>query len=247
MAVNVNTVYQRVLAIANKEQRGYITPQEFNLFANQAQMKIFEEYFYDLNQFKRLPGHNAEDVDVVSILQEKISKFYKYQVEVDPETDGDLDLSDTALSDVYRLVEVRINYDPTDDTYIQNIAEEITLQDHRYQEFGPLTKPTLSRPVFKRYETTLRGYPRPSAASYPNGKYYLTYIKAPAQVNWNYNIVVGQALYNASDSSDFELHRSEETSLVNEILELAGIMMDKPNLSATVDREEDKRTLNEKR
>ena len=247
MAVDVNTVYQRVLAIANKEQRGYITPQEFNLFANQAQMKIFEQYFYDLNQFKRLPGHNAEDVDVVSIIQEKITKFYKYLAAVEPESDGDLDLSASTLSDIYRLVEVRINYDTTDSTYIQNIAEEITLQDHRYQEFGPLTEPTLSRPVFKRYETTLRGYPTPNAASYPNSKYYLTYIKAPAQVNWNYNIVVGQALYNASDSSDFELHRSEETSLVNEILRLAGIMMEKPNLSAAADREEDKKTLNEKR
>ena len=29
--IKVDTVYQRVLAIANKEQRGYITPQEFNL------------------------------------------------------------------------------------------------------------------------------------------------------------------------------------------------------------------------
>ena len=52
MAVNINTVYQTVLALANKEQRGYITPQEFNLFARQAQMQIFEQYFYDLNQFK---------------------------------------------------------------------------------------------------------------------------------------------------------------------------------------------------
>ena len=55
--VLIDTVYQRVLAIANKEQRGYITPQEFNLFANQAQMNIFEQYFYDLNQFRRLPGN----------------------------------------------------------------------------------------------------------------------------------------------------------------------------------------------
>ena len=31
MAVNIDTVYQRVLAISNKEQRGYITPLEFNL------------------------------------------------------------------------------------------------------------------------------------------------------------------------------------------------------------------------
>ena len=47
--VNVDTVYQRVLAIANKEQRGYITPLEFNLLANQAQLSIFENYFVELN------------------------------------------------------------------------------------------------------------------------------------------------------------------------------------------------------
>ena len=41
--INVDRVYQRVLILANKEQRGYITPQEFNLFANQAQMDIFEQ------------------------------------------------------------------------------------------------------------------------------------------------------------------------------------------------------------
>ena len=45
MSVSVDTVYQRVLAILNKEQRGYVTPQEFNLFANQAQMDLFEQYF----------------------------------------------------------------------------------------------------------------------------------------------------------------------------------------------------------
>ena len=47
MAVNIDTVYQKVLALANKEQRGYITPQEFNLLADKAQMDIFENYFHD--------------------------------------------------------------------------------------------------------------------------------------------------------------------------------------------------------
>ena len=35
----IDSVYQKVLALANKEQRGYITPQDFNLFADQAQME----------------------------------------------------------------------------------------------------------------------------------------------------------------------------------------------------------------
>ena len=73
--VNIDTVYQRVLAVANKEQRGYITPQEFNLLANQAQMDIFEQYFYDLNQFSRIPNNNTEYADMVKLLDEKISIF----------------------------------------------------------------------------------------------------------------------------------------------------------------------------
>ena len=49
MAVNIDTVYQKVLVFANKEQRGYITPQEFNLFADQAQNEIFEDDIVTLN------------------------------------------------------------------------------------------------------------------------------------------------------------------------------------------------------
>ena len=77
MAISVDTVYQRVLAILNKEQRGYLTPQEFNLFANQAQRDIFEQYFYDINQFSRLHGNDTEYSDMLNILNEKISIFEK--------------------------------------------------------------------------------------------------------------------------------------------------------------------------
>ena len=54
MAVNINTVYTRVQSIANKEQRGYLTPIEYNRFANQAQLEIFEQYFFDLDQYLRI-------------------------------------------------------------------------------------------------------------------------------------------------------------------------------------------------
>ena len=70
--VLVDRVYQRVLTLANKEQRGYITPQEFNLFANQAQMDIFEQYFYDLNQFLRTPGNNTMHADMVDTVNSTI-------------------------------------------------------------------------------------------------------------------------------------------------------------------------------
>ena len=77
MAVNINKVYQRVLAIANKEQRGYITPQKFNMFAEQAQLEIFEQYFYDINQFERLEGNSTEYSDMLNLLYDKINIFEK--------------------------------------------------------------------------------------------------------------------------------------------------------------------------
>ena len=48
MAVNINSVYQKVLTLLNKEQRGYLTPQEFNLLADRAQNEIYENYFHQI-------------------------------------------------------------------------------------------------------------------------------------------------------------------------------------------------------
>ena len=60
MAINVNTVYTTVLSILNKEQRGYITPEEFNKLGTQVQLEIFENYFEDLNQQLRVPQADSE-------------------------------------------------------------------------------------------------------------------------------------------------------------------------------------------
>ena len=51
MAASINEVRNTVLAIANKNNYGYITPQDFNLYAKQAQLDMFEDYFYSYNQW----------------------------------------------------------------------------------------------------------------------------------------------------------------------------------------------------
>ena len=78
MAINVNTVYQTVLLILNKEQRGYMTPVEFNKTGAQAQLEIFETYFDSLNQQIRIPQTDTEYADRVANLDEKISIFKEF-------------------------------------------------------------------------------------------------------------------------------------------------------------------------
>jgi hypothetical protein len=45
----INTVRNTVLSVLNKNNYGYLSPSDFNLFAKQAQLEVFESYFYDYN------------------------------------------------------------------------------------------------------------------------------------------------------------------------------------------------------
>ena len=147
MAVNVDTVYQRVLAIANKEQRGYITPLEFNLFANQVQMEIFEQYFYDLNQAERGAGNNSQYNDPVKMLLEKIQPFEKRHQNVAVSSRYNSHLP----ADVYRLGEVTW-YGSTAFPNTKTI-EEITERELIDLGNSPLAKHNQSRPVFVRKDS----------------------------------------------------------------------------------------------
>ena len=144
MSVSVDTVYQRVLSILNKEQRGYVTPQEFNLFANQAQMDLFEQYFYDINQFGRMHGNDTEFSDMLNILNEKINLF---------EVTAAMTHAGAGLwtvpSNLYRIGTIIYN----------NIeVERINKNEFLYINASPLTKPTETRPVFVANASGYRVY-----------------------------------------------------------------------------------------
>ena len=227
MSVSVDTVYQRVLSILNKEQRGYVTPQEFNLFANQAQLDLFEQYFYDINQFGRLNGNSTEYSDMLTILNEKINLF---------ETTADAVYSTDHFdlpSDLYRLGTIIYN----------NIeVERVNANEFLYINSAPLTKPKDTRPIYVSNQAGFKAYGDSELTSGVK----CNYIRKPATVKWGYNIVLGNALYNSSTSTDFELHPSEETELVIKILELAGISTRELQLYQVAASEEIKNTQQEK-
>jgi len=227
MAISIDTVYQKVLALANKEQRGYITPQEFNLFADQAQKEIFEQYFYDLNQFKRVPGNSSGYADMVKNLEEKISLFEIYDKAYSVVSTGQFNLNEH--HDVYRLTMLRVLYPGK----TLKKAEQIQLSELNAIGDSPLTRWSKERPVYTRYSTTgdfpdrIAIYPKPEAGNTA----FVSYIKFPKKPNWNYQIVQDKPFFlNDSNSQDFELHPSEESELVYRILSLSGISIEKPSL-----------------
>ena len=165
MSVSIDTVYQRVLAIANKEQRGYITPQEYNLLANQAQLELFEQYFHDINQFGRVPGNNTEYSDMVDSINEKIKPFQQYRTAMSVSSSS----VGTLSSNIHKLGQVVYNEatatGSTASTFLLEI-EEVEPGELAQLEMSPLTRATIDRPYFVRKSTTLINlYPAASFAS----------------------------------------------------------------------------------
>lgn len=242
MAISVNTVYQRVLGILNKEQRGYVTAQEFNLFANQAQQDLFEQYFYDINQFGRVPGNSTEYSDMITLLNEKINIFETIAA---PTRNAGYFIAPTGL---YRLGTVVYKNTTTNSfgtsSTEQIEAERINANEFLYINSSPLTKPTNTRPVFTSNTSGIKVYGNSEIDSVALVDYQ--YIKKPATVNWAYQIVFNEPLYDANNSVDFELHPADEADLVIKILELAGILIKDLNLYQVMNQEEQETIQQEK-
>jgi hypothetical protein len=77
----INSVRNTVLSILNKNNYGYISPADFNLFAKQAQLDIFEDYFYQYNY-----QLNKENVRQSGTEYADISKGYEEVINIFSET-----------------------------------------------------------------------------------------------------------------------------------------------------------------
>ena len=206
--VSIDTVYQKVLAIANKEQRGYITPQEFNLFADQAQKDIFEQYFYDINQFNRVPGNDTEYSDMLRLLDEKLSIF-KREAILTYNTSGFYEKP----TNTYLINSI---------TFRDRVMSELSNQERVQAENSLILKPRKKDPVYVQRQNRIYVYPITITS---NSQVKANYVVKPIMPKWNYVVANGEALYNLNGSQNFQLHAAEENNLVIKICQLAGITM----------------------
>jgi hypothetical protein len=122
--------------------------------------------------------------------------------------------------------------------------DEVRHNDLLDLEKSPLTRATLARPYYIRLtKTTIELYPSTLASS---SSIRCNYVDKPTTASFDYIVVNGEALYNSTNSVDFELHESEETELVLKILALAGVSIEDPQLYQIASSEEVKKLQQEK-
>ena len=213
--VNVNTVYRTVQALSNKEQRGYLTPTEFNLYAEQAQLEIFESYFFDDAHFslnrKGMAATGASNIK--KLIQEKIDIFSRTGDATYSSTNSNFALP----TDLYRLGAVYF----TDTTGTKQVPMIMHEQLH-YVLSSALTAPSTVFPKFTRSAQTITMYPNTIQTGVT-----VHYIKTPSQPKWNYTQLGTdrEPVYNVTGTTHFELHPSELYTLIDKILMYTGIQV----------------------
>jgi hypothetical protein len=205
----INDVRNTVLSIISKDNRGYITPEEFNLFAKQAQLEIFEQYIYSysnsiVKQNARMFGEGYTDVP--KNMGEVLDSFST--------------LASLTYSNPYFLP-------PVDYYYLERVmynnfeVEKVSQRKIQALLNSNLTAPDVYNPVYTMSDAGLVVYPTTILTNITTQ--YLRYPKDPV---WTYNsITAGQPVFNPSNAfyQDFELPLSDFSGLVVKILQYAGV------------------------
>jgi hypothetical protein len=233
MAVNVDTVYKTVLLILNKENRGYMTPDEFNKTAAQVQLDIFNTYFEDLNQQLRIPDNDSEYADRIKNLKEKISIFEDITYCI--YDSGNECFETPSTLDVYKIGTVIYNGDKEVQSVQANELLELNL--------SPLTKPTTYYPVYRLKNNRIYVYPNTITSNIE-----VTYLRKPADPIWNFTAVSPSYtyVYDQSNSVDFELHPIEQTNIITNILMYSGIIIKDPSVVQIASQQIQSEKINEK-
>ncbi len=95
----INSVRNTVIAILNKNNYGYISPSDFNLYAQQAQLELFKNYFSDFNSVINKENARLSGTDYADF-----NKAYSEQLEEFIVTNSLTNTSvTTTLSNIYYL------------------------------------------------------------------------------------------------------------------------------------------------
>ena len=224
MAINVNTVYRTVLSIMNIEQRGYITPDQFNRIGRLSQLDLFEKAFADYNRYITRQENNSindEYANLVKSTKEKIDIF---------STSATLTFTDGVAAVPTNLHKCIMISTGTRGLEVL----ELQKSDLPQINSSKLTAPTTSYPIYYKQGDFFNILPTTISSA------TIDYIFKPSDPTWAFTsgATYGDMQYASGSSTNFSLHGSEEVPLVIKILAYSGIILKDPNIIQVAKQEE---------
>lgn len=235
--VSVQRVYNTLKNLANKDQKGFITPSVFNSFAHIAQLNVFNEIVGELVEARKMNRAGVDAGSVLSMRDRKIedmSYFLKKKKFTSWRIERPLDL--------YKII--YITYEDSIFPEASNADLENTLYGKceiisRPELFEQLRISRLSAPT-DDYRVALVGkefievWPRDTSV-----EYYVFYYTVPGSYFFNLftnsysysesspiismNLINDAEIFDIYNSRNFHLPPSYENELVSEIASMIGL------------------------
>jgi hypothetical protein len=238
--ISINNVRNTVLFFLNKNNRGYITPLEFNAFCKMAQIEIFEQLFYDLNYHlnkkqKRLT--NTEYANLPKNIRQQIDNFASYTTTSNfTFSNGFWDYSGT--DKIYRYIGMSVVYPNGKKVDCEELMKSIWNNVVN----SDLNKPSLIFPVFRKINDKFEVNP-----VLPTGySAELFFIRTPKDPKWTFVLSNGDPLYDGSnpEKQDVELDESLYAKFVTKVLAYCGLSIREEQVMAAANQEEVKNANN---
>lgn len=221
----INEVRNTVLSVLNKNNYGYLSPSDFNLFATNAQMELYEEYFSSYNKAINFENARQAGVDYAD-MEQSIAETIEVFVRVD-------DLTQIGTSNEFYFPSLTTTgYDAF---FVSNVilygpegnqwgeAEKVTNGRINLLLNSNLTKPTTYYPVYVLQDSKILVYPEEIK---DGGTVKMTYFRYPKAPKWTYMTMSnGEPVFDQSqpDYQDFELPPNDGYKLTMKILQYAGV------------------------
>lgn len=237
--VSINYIRNATLFILNKNNLGYIAPSEFDIFCGLAQRDIYENLFYQYNQFinkqnKRLTA--SEYGNISKNIQEQIDFYAEYTNDANFVYNSGNDTWSYSGNDLYRaenlsLVEIA--------TQKKIDVELVSKSQLNVLKNSPMTTPSLLFPVYTKIGNEFKVAPDvPSTHTLQ-----LFYLRSPRNPKWTYTNVAGNPVFNpsASDLQNIDLHESLMIPFLTKVLNYCGMSIREAEVEQFANSEEMKK------
>ena len=234
--MTIDEIYRLVQTFANKEQRGFITPSDFNLLAKQAELELINkrlDVLQNKSQAKKMSGLIEESLtpemaeqDLASFLTLKkyttssvlaSSGYSESEITIDPNT--------VLIKEIFILPDENLGIN-------SNIPLEIVKpEDINKILRSSLVKPSMDYPIglmsgsVSRRNLKIKIFP-------DNIKRVMVYgyMIPSTSPNWFYVTVAGKPVHDPSNSTQFKLPSRTHGEIVVKILEYLGVNLRESSL-----------------
>lgn len=202
--MNVNEVYQLILFIVNKNQSGYISPDEFNLVINQAQVSYMDYLAGQFQQYQAGRPMPTVQFGNNESTRQRVTPFI---------------YNELLTVDVNGLAPYPEDFLITDTVWTSSLNKiKFVQQDYLSNYLNSRITPVADNPIYLAEREGFRFYPNNI------GQARVSYIKKPTTIVFGYTVDgFGLPVYNPATSVDPQWQELDLLEIISRALRMIGV------------------------